>query len=52
MYWWKTPIENPVRLSTSMYDYGVSHTEEEMCQLIAENKVLKKTLNEVIVHRV
>ena len=48
MYWWKTPIEKTVRLSTSIYEYG-DHSEEEMYQLIAENKVLKKSLNEVIV---
>jgi hypothetical protein len=43
MYWWKTPIEKTVRLSTSIYEYG-DHSEEEMYQLIAENKVLKKSL--------
>ncbi|XP_076112984.1 putative G-protein coupled receptor 156 isoform X1 [Mytilus galloprovincialis] len=46
LYWWRTPIEKPVRLSTSVYEYGGLNSEEEMYELIAENRALKKSLTE------
>ncbi|CAG2197866.1 GABBR [Mytilus edulis] len=46
LYWWRTPIEKTVRLSTSVYEYGGLNSEEEMYELIAENRALKKSLTE------